>query len=339
MLLIGTAVVLFVLDWRLALATLAVIPLMALADGLVPHPLEPRLPPGARAHRARHGDARRGHLRHARRAVVSRASRATRRASVASTRATRTRTTRRSSSTGSTSRPSTSSPRSRPRSCSATAATCSSTTRSRSARCSRSSSTWRTSSTRCSSCPSSTTHFSLRRRRSTRSWRCSTRSPRSSTRRPRAALPRIEGHVALRERPVRLRDAARGAARDLLDVPAGTTVALVGQTGAGKSTIAKLIARFYDVREGRITIDGHDVREVEQKSLRRQLGVVPQEGFLFAGTVAENIAFAPARGDAGGDRRGGRAPSAPTAGSASSRTATRPSSASGASGSRSASGS
>ncbi len=76
-----------------------------------------------------------------------------------------------------------------------------------------------------------------------------------------------------------------------LDVPAGTTVALVGQTGAGKSTIAKLIARFYDVREGRITIDGHDVRDVEQKSLRRQLGVVPQEGFLFAGTVAENIAF------------------------------------------------
>jgi len=69
-------------------------------------------------------------------------------------------------------------------------------------------------------------------------------------------------------------------------------VALVGQTGAGKSTIAKLIARFYDVRDGRITIDGHDVRDVEQKSLRRQLGVVPQEGFLFAGTVAENIAFA-----------------------------------------------
>jgi len=76
-----------------------------------------------------------------------------------------------------------------------------------------------------------------------------------------------------------------------LDVPAGTSVALVGQTGAGKSTIAKLIARFYDPREGRITIDGHDLRDVQQESLRRQLGVVPQEGFLFAGTVAENIAF------------------------------------------------
>jgi ATP-binding cassette subfamily B protein len=77
-----------------------------------------------------------------------------------------------------------------------------------------------------------------------------------------------------------------------LDVPAGTTVALVGHTGAGKSTIAKLLARFYDPREGRITIDEHDLREVTQQSLRRQLGVVPQEGFLFAGSVRDNIAFA-----------------------------------------------
>jgi ATP-binding cassette subfamily B protein len=76
-----------------------------------------------------------------------------------------------------------------------------------------------------------------------------------------------------------------------LDVPAGTTVALVGHTGAGKSTIAKLLARFYDPREGRITIDGHDLRRVTQESLRRQLGIVPQEGFLFAGTVRQNIAF------------------------------------------------
>ena len=76
-----------------------------------------------------------------------------------------------------------------------------------------------------------------------------------------------------------------------LQVPAGTTVALVGHTGAGKSTIAKLLARFYDPRDGRITIDGHDLRDVTQSSLRRQLGIVPQEGFLFAGTVTENIAF------------------------------------------------
>jgi ATP-binding cassette subfamily B protein len=76
-----------------------------------------------------------------------------------------------------------------------------------------------------------------------------------------------------------------------LDVPAGTTVALVGHTGAGKSTIAKLLARFYDPVQGRITFDDVDLRDVTQASLRRQLGVVPQEGFLFAGTVAENIAF------------------------------------------------
>ncbi len=76
-----------------------------------------------------------------------------------------------------------------------------------------------------------------------------------------------------------------------LDVAAGTTVALVGHTGAGKSTIAKLLARFYDPTAGRITIDGADLRAVSQRSLRTQLGIVPQEGFLFAGTVAENIAF------------------------------------------------
>jgi ATP-binding cassette subfamily B protein len=76
-----------------------------------------------------------------------------------------------------------------------------------------------------------------------------------------------------------------------LDVAAGTTVALVGHTGAGKSTIAKLLTRFYDPRAGRITIDGHDLRDVTQSSLRGQLGIVPQEGFLFAGSVADNISF------------------------------------------------
>jgi ABC-type multidrug transport system fused ATPase/permease subunit len=76
-----------------------------------------------------------------------------------------------------------------------------------------------------------------------------------------------------------------------LDVPPGTTVALVGHTGAGKSTIAKLLARFYDPRGGAITIDDIDLRDVTQESLRRQLGIVPQEGFLFAGTVRENISF------------------------------------------------
>jgi ABC-type multidrug transport system fused ATPase/permease subunit len=105
-------------------------------------------------------------------------------------------------------------------------------------------------------------------------------------------LPRIAGRV--RFEGVRF---AYGRGDEVLhgidlDVPAGTTVALVGHTGAGKSTIAKLIARFYEPQEGRITIDGYDLNKVTQRSLRTQLGVVPQEGFLFAGTVAENIAFA-----------------------------------------------
>jgi ABC-type multidrug transport system fused ATPase/permease subunit len=76
-----------------------------------------------------------------------------------------------------------------------------------------------------------------------------------------------------------------------LQVPPGQTVALVGATGAGKSTIAKLVARFYDPTRGAVLVDGHDLRTVKQRSLRRQLGIVPQEPFLFSGTVAENIAF------------------------------------------------
>jgi len=76
-----------------------------------------------------------------------------------------------------------------------------------------------------------------------------------------------------------------------LVVPPGQTVALVGATGAGKSTLAKLVARFYDPTAGRILIDGHDLRAVQASSLRRQMGIVPQEAFLFSGTVGENIAF------------------------------------------------
>ncbi|MGI8748975.1 MAG: ABC transporter ATP-binding protein [Thermoleophilaceae bacterium] len=76
-----------------------------------------------------------------------------------------------------------------------------------------------------------------------------------------------------------------------LQVPPGQTVALVGSTGAGKSTLAKLVARFHDPTAGRITIDGHDLRDVTEHSLRSQLGIVPQEGFLFSGTIADNIGF------------------------------------------------
>jgi ATP-binding cassette, subfamily B, bacterial len=76
-----------------------------------------------------------------------------------------------------------------------------------------------------------------------------------------------------------------------LHVPPGQTVALVGATGAGKSTMAKLMARFYDPTSGRVLVDGHDLREVSAASLRSQMGVVPQEAFLFSGTIGENIAF------------------------------------------------
>jgi ATP-binding cassette subfamily B protein len=77
---------------------------------------------------------------------------------------------------------------------------------------------------------------------------------------------------------------------DLL-IPPGQTVALVGATGAGKSTMAKLVARFYDPTRGRVLVDGYDLRDVSSRSLRSQMGIVPQEAFLFSGTVAENIAF------------------------------------------------
>jgi ATP-binding cassette, subfamily B, bacterial len=104
-------------------------------------------------------------------------------------------------------------------------------------------------------------------------------------------LPHIEGHVGFESVHFQYGRGAEVLHGIDLDVPAGTTVALVGHTGAGKSTIAKLIARFYEPTQGRITIDGLDLNDVSQASLRRQLGVVPQEGFLFAGTVAHNIAF------------------------------------------------
>ncbi|MGH2502532.1 MAG: ABC transporter ATP-binding protein, partial [Ktedonobacterales bacterium] len=77
-----------------------------------------------------------------------------------------------------------------------------------------------------------------------------------------------------------------------LRIPAGQTVALVGHTGAGKSTLAKLVARFYEFLAGRILIDGRDIRTLDLAQYRRQLGVVPQLPFLFDGTVASNIRYA-----------------------------------------------
>jgi len=105
-------------------------------------------------------------------------------------------------------------------------------------------------------------------------------------------LPPIRGDIVLD-------DVTFGYDRDTpvlcgvdLRIAAGETVAFVGPTGAGKSTLAKLITRFYDPTSGRVLIDGHDLRDVTLTSLRRQLGVVPQEPFLFAGTIRENLAFA-----------------------------------------------
>jgi ATP-binding cassette subfamily B protein len=106
------------------------------------------------------------------------------------------------------------------------------------------------------------------------------------------ALPPIEGEITLD-------DVSFGYSPDTLvlehvdlTIAQGETFALVGPTGAGKSTIAKLLTRFYDPLDGHVLVDGYDVADVTLQSLRRQLGIVPQESFLFAGTIGDNIAFA-----------------------------------------------
>jgi ATP-binding cassette subfamily B protein len=105
-------------------------------------------------------------------------------------------------------------------------------------------------------------------------------------------LPPIAGKVTLEQVSFGY-DAAKPVLHDVdLHIAEGETIALVGPTGAGKSTIAKLVTRFYDPTHGRVAIDGYDLRDVTIDSLRRQLGVVPQEPFLFAGTMRDNIAFA-----------------------------------------------
>src|SRR5947209_6288606 len=104
-------------------------------------------------------------------------------------------------------------------------------------------------------------------------------------------LPQIHGEVEFR-------NVTFGYNRDLpvlqdfnLHMKAGQTVAIVGPTGAGKSTIAGLLARFYDIQQGAVLVDGHDVRDVTQHSLRSQIGVVLQEPFLFTGTIRDNIRY------------------------------------------------
>jgi ATP-binding cassette, subfamily B, bacterial len=107
-------------------------------------------------------------------------------------------------------------------------------------------------------------------------------------------LPSLRGELRFKDVSFRYGSGedAEYALRDVeLLIPPGQTVALVGATGAGKSTFAKLVARFYDPTSGDVLVDGHDLRSVSAHSLRSQMGIVPQEAFLFSGTVRENIAF------------------------------------------------
>ena len=105
-------------------------------------------------------------------------------------------------------------------------------------------------------------------------------------------IPSIRGQVTFDHVSFNYSDDPTPVLQDIqLEVSPGETVALVGETGAGKSTLVKLISRFHDPVEGSIRIDGYDLRQVTQESLRRQMGIVLQDPFLFNGTVAENIRF------------------------------------------------
>jgi ATP-binding cassette, subfamily B, bacterial len=104
-------------------------------------------------------------------------------------------------------------------------------------------------------------------------------------------LPALRGEIRFDDVTFGYNGGAPALSDVSLNVPPGQTVALVGATGAGKSTLVKLVARFYDPTDGRVFVDGRDLRSVTEASLRSQLGVVPQEGFLFSGTIRDNIAF------------------------------------------------
>jgi ABC-type multidrug transport system fused ATPase/permease subunit len=106
------------------------------------------------------------------------------------------------------------------------------------------------------------------------------------------ALPPINGDVRLENVSFNYSDDPTPVLRDIdLFAPAGSTIALVGETGAGKTTLVKLLSRFYDPVEGAILVDGIDLRTVTQDSLREQMGIVLQDPFLFNGTVKDNIRF------------------------------------------------
>jgi ABC-type multidrug transport system fused ATPase/permease subunit len=104
-------------------------------------------------------------------------------------------------------------------------------------------------------------------------------------------LPEITGLVELRDVSFRYTPDVEVLSDVSLSVAPGETVALVGPTGAGKSSIANLVTRFYEIEEGGVYIDGHDVRKIRIQSLHRHMGLVPQDPFLFSGTIADNIRF------------------------------------------------
>lgn len=104
-------------------------------------------------------------------------------------------------------------------------------------------------------------------------------------------LREARGHLRFEDVTFGYSDAVTILPDFALDMPAGQTIALVGTTGAGKSTLAKLVARFYDPTKGRVTLDGVDLRQLHPKDLRRAIVMVTQEAYLFSGTVADNIAL------------------------------------------------
>ena len=105
-------------------------------------------------------------------------------------------------------------------------------------------------------------------------------------------LPKVKGNISFQDVSFRYNDNSQEVLNNVnLEVPAGSYMALVGSSGAGKTTLCSLIPRFYDVTAGSIYIDGYDIRKVTQKSLRNQIGMVQQDVYLFAGTIYENILY------------------------------------------------
>lgn len=115
-------------------------------------------------------------------------------------------------------------------------------------------------------------------------------SPEESPRAPMLILPKLKGEVQFEDVTFRYQDTEKNVLQNIsLKVQSGQTIAIVGRSGSGKSTFVKLLQGLYHPISGRIWVDGHDVRHVSPSSLRSQLGVVPQECFLFSGTILENI--------------------------------------------------